>query len=156
MGSLAKVMNKIPAAVLRSPLHALMSKKYLLLTFTGRKSGRRYTTPVAYLRERDALLMTTDSPWWRNLRGEDGDGVPVTVRVKGREDEGVGKAVTDEAEVARVLGRFLEAQPGYAKFVGVKRSAGGHVDPSKLQQAARGRVVVRVWPARARVGSGAG
>ena len=152
MGRFAKVMNKVPAAILRSPLHPLMSKKYLLLSFTGRKSGRRYTTPVAYLSEGDAFLMTTDSPWWKNLRG----GAPVTMKVRNHYYEGVGEAVTDEAEVVRVLGRFLETQPGYGKFVGVKRGAGGRVDPSRLEEAALGRVVVRVWPTRERVGSGAG
>ena len=68
MGGFARAMNRVPAAVLRSPLHRVMSGKYLLLSFTGRKSGRRYTTPLAYLAKGDDLLMTTDSPWWRNLR----------------------------------------------------------------------------------------
>ena len=140
MGGLARVMNKIPAAVLRSPLHPLMSGKYLLLSFTGRKSGRRYTTPVAYLEENGVLLMTTDSSWWKNLKG----GAPVTLLVKGREYEGIGEAITDQAEVVKVLGRFLEAQPGYGKFVGVKRKAGGRTDPSEVEEAACGRVVVRV------------
>ena len=153
MGAFAKIMNKIPAAVLRSPLHRAMSDKYLLLTFTGRKSGKRHTTPVAYLEEGEVLLMTTDSPWWKNLRGKDEAGAPVTVRVKGHEYEGLGEAVTDETEVVRVLARFLQMQPGYGKFVGVKRSAGGRVDPSMVEAAARGRVVVRVRPTRARVGS---
>jgi hypothetical protein len=152
VGGLAKIMNKVPAAVLRSPLHRAMSDKYLLLTFTGRKSGKRYTTPVAYLKG-ETLLMTTDSPWWKNLRGTDGAGPPVSVRVKGREYGGLGEAVTDETEVVRVLARFLQMQPGYGKFVGVKRGAGGRVDPSMVEEAARGRVVVRVRPTRARVGS---
>jgi hypothetical protein len=156
MGEFARVMNKVPATILRSPLHHMMSGKYLLLSFTGRKSGRRYTTPVAYLREGDAFLMTTDSPWWKNLRREDEAGAPVTVRVKGREYEGTGVAITDETEVARVLGRFLETQPGYGAFVGVRRDAEGRADPSKLEEAARGRVVVRVWPTRATDDSRAG
>jgi hypothetical protein len=55
-----------------------------------------------------------------------------------------------------VLARFLQMQPGYGKFVGVKRGAGGRVDPSMVEEAARGRVVVRVRPTRARVGSSDG
>lgn len=148
MGGFAKIMNKVPAAVLGSPLHGAMSDKYLLLSFAGRKSGKRYTTPVAYLKEGETLLMTTDSPWWKNLRGKDGAGAPVSVRVKGQEYEGLGEAVTDETEVVRVLHRFLQMQPGYGRFVGAKRGAGGWVDPSMLKEAARGRVVVRVRPTR--------
>jgi hypothetical protein len=142
MGGFAKTMNKIPAAVLRSPLHPLMSGKYLLLTFKGRKSGRRYTTPVAYLKEGDTFLMTTDSPWWKNLHG----GASVTLWVKGQECKGMGEAVTDETEVVRVLDRFLEAQPGYAKYVGLKRGAGGRIDRAHIKQIARERVVVRARP----------
>jgi len=144
MGEFAKLMNKVPAAILRSPLHPFMSGRYLLLTFTGVKSGKTYVTPVAYLTENDAFLTTTDSPWWKNFKG----GAPVALRVKGREYEGIGEAVTDHAEVTRVLGRFLEAQPGYGKFVGVKRDADGRTDPSYVEEAARGRVVVRVQPTR--------
>jgi hypothetical protein len=154
VGEFAKIMNKIPAAILRSPLHSIMSNKYLLLSLTGRRSGRRYITPVAYLKEEGSLLMTTDSPWWKNLRGKDGAGAPVTVRVKGREYEGIGEVVTDETEVIRVLDRFLRVQPGYGRFVGLKRGAGGRVDPSMLEEAARGRVVVRVRQMQAGGGSG--
>ncbi len=39
VGGFAKIMNKIPAAILRSPLHPIMSSRYLLLSFTGRKRG---------------------------------------------------------------------------------------------------------------------
>ena len=140
MGTFGKMMNKIPAAVLRSPLHPLMSKKYLLLSFTGRKSGKKYTTPMSYIREADSLLMTTDSPWWKNLRG----GAPVTVRVEGYEHKGIGEAITQHAEVVRVLGKLLDAQPGYGKYIGLKSSPGEQVDPAELERVAYDRVVVRV------------
>ncbi len=69
MGRLSHLMNRVPQLLLRSPLHGLMSSRYLLITFTGRKSGKQYTTPVAYLGEGDTIILTTDSPWWKNLRG---------------------------------------------------------------------------------------
>src|SRR5262249_17743027 len=43
------VINPVIRALLRSPVHGLMSKSLMLITFTGRKSGRRYTTPVRYV-----------------------------------------------------------------------------------------------------------
>ena len=147
MGTFGKMMNKFPAAILRSPLHSLMSKKYLLLSFTGRKSGKKYTTPMSYIREADSLLMTTDSPWWKNLRG----GAPVTVRVEGHEHEGIGEAVTQHEEVVRVLGRLLDAQPGYGKYVGLKPGPGGQMDPAELERVAYDRVVVRVLLSSAEV-----
>ncbi len=76
-----------------------MSSRYLLITFTGRRSGKQYTTPVAYLGEGDTIILTTDSPWWKNLRG----GAPVRLRVKGQDLTGTAEAVTDEEAIAEAL-----------------------------------------------------
>ena len=59
MDGLARVMNKVSAAILRSLQHPPMRNRYLLLSFTRRRNGGRYTTPVAYLSEGKAYLMTT-------------------------------------------------------------------------------------------------
>ncbi len=37
--------------LLRSPIHGMVSKTVLLITFTGRKSGKSFTTPVDYSQE---------------------------------------------------------------------------------------------------------
>jgi hypothetical protein len=63
-GTAAKFMNTMPQLILSTPAHRLLSARYLILEFTGRKTGRRYTVPVAYRRH---LLISTDSPWWRNI-----------------------------------------------------------------------------------------
>ena len=51
-----KWLNCVMKFVLRSPLHGVVSKKIMLLTFTGRKSGKRYTIPVSYTQKGDALI----------------------------------------------------------------------------------------------------
>jgi hypothetical protein len=61
--------NLVPAAILCSPLHSLLSGKRLVLSFTGRRSGTCYSTPVNYLQRGRELLITTDSRWWHNLDG---------------------------------------------------------------------------------------
>ncbi len=65
----ARFANTVPMLILRSPVHRLMSGRYAIIEFTGRKSGRRYATPIAYVRDGDRVLLSTDSPWWRNLKG---------------------------------------------------------------------------------------
>jgi hypothetical protein len=68
-----RLKNFFPSLILRSPLHQLMSGKYAIIEFTGRKSGRVYTTPVAYVRDGDRVLLSTDSHWWgRRARGGPG------------------------------------------------------------------------------------
>lgn len=139
MSAIKRALNKVPAALLRSPLHGLMSKRFLLLTFNGRKSGKRYDIPVAYARDGDAFSMTTDSRWWKNLRGESGVGVPVRLRVRGKEYEGVGESITVEGEVTRVL----VEQPGYGRHVGLGASG---AEPAEVRRVARERVAIRARP----------
>ena len=43
-----RFINPFVKAVLRSPVHRLLSGSLVLLTYTGRRSGRRYTLPVMY------------------------------------------------------------------------------------------------------------
>ena len=93
-----RVMNALPKLILRSPLHVLMSKQLLLLTYTGRKSGKRYTFPITYAKVGNTLLLATDRPWWKNLRG----GAQVQVWLRGKKHSARAEVVTDEAtETAR-------------------------------------------------------
>jgi hypothetical protein len=94
-----KVLNRVAnpgvAFLLKSPLHRLLSGRVMLITVTGRRSGRSYTTPVEYERSRDQVHAKSWSSrtWWRNLEG----GAPVSVLVRGRWLQGRGVAErTDE------------------------------------------------------------
>lgn len=64
------MMNAVISRILRSRWHSIRSDQLLLLTFTGRKSGREFTTPLRYVQEGEALRMTVVYPWWKNLVGE--------------------------------------------------------------------------------------
>jgi F420H(2)-dependent quinone reductase len=68
--------------LLRSPLHRLLSKNLMLLTMTGRKTGRTYTVPVGRHQLHDGTFVLSAAGNWRhNLRG----GVDVRVTLDGRE-----------------------------------------------------------------------
>lgn len=73
--------NSIMAAVLRSPLHGMLSKNMMLITVTGKKTGRQYTTPVSYSQQGEVLwvISNRERTWWRNLSG----GAPVRLVFKG-------------------------------------------------------------------------
>ena len=53
--------------VLGSRAHRMMSGRLMLLSFTGRRTGRSYTTPVSYVREGTNLLVPGGGTWWKNL-----------------------------------------------------------------------------------------
>jgi hypothetical protein len=84
------VANPAVRALLRSPAHRLLSGSLLLLTVTGRRSGRTFTFPVMYAADGDDLLVFVGDHehkrWWRNLEGRaTGDGAEVVARVRGSE-----------------------------------------------------------------------
>jgi F420H(2)-dependent quinone reductase len=56
---LLAVANVFVRLVLRSPLHFMLSDNVLLLTYTGRRSGKRYTNPVSYSRAGDVVTIFT-------------------------------------------------------------------------------------------------
>lgn len=67
MSRAARLLDAVPSLVLASAVHTLMSRRYALLECTSRRSGRTYRTPVADVHEGSHVLLSTDSPWWRNL-----------------------------------------------------------------------------------------
>lgn len=136
----ARAGNAVPAVILRSPFHAVMSHKYAIIEFTGRKSGRRYTTPVAYVRDGDTVLLSTDSPWWRNLRG----GAPVRLRLQGRTVTGTATAATDAAQSSAVIRRLVDEIRSYARLAGIRREGGRVSDADVDRAVAAGRVGIDV------------
>jgi len=84
---LMKLQNPFMKWLLRSPLHCPVSRMYMLITFTGRKSGTIYTTPVQYAQDGDKLYVVTSEGyvWWKNLRG----GADVQVHLRGEPYAGI-------------------------------------------------------------------
>jgi deazaflavin-dependent oxidoreductase (nitroreductase family) len=130
-------MNAMPRLILGSPAHPVMSDRYLIIEFTGRKTGRSYSTPVAYRRHGDRLLISTDSPWWRNVAA----GEPVTVRLRGARRAATSSRITGEPAVGAL--RELATIPGYPRAAGMAREHGG-VPEAEILRAAERRVVLAV------------
>jgi len=75
---LVKLANPVMRRLLASPLHGAVSAQLLLLHFTGRRTGRRYTVPTGYHDLDGVLSVLTNSGWRVNFRG--GAGIEVTLR----------------------------------------------------------------------------
>lgn len=67
----------------------LVRKGITVVSYTGRRSGRTFTTPVGYQRKGDVVdirVMIPDAKtWWRNFEGEGG---PLTLELDGTEVTG--------------------------------------------------------------------
>lgn len=140
--------NPIIIWLLRSPFHAFMSQNTMLITYTGRKSGKTYTTPVNYWMttegDKPVYITTSHRPrtWWRNFR----QGAPLTARIQGKEYQGIAIAVEDEARVAEILRDYFCNAPQMARYFGVRLREDGEPDQADIQSAAQARVIVKTSP----------
>jgi hypothetical protein len=133
----------VPAAVLRSPLHRLLSGNILLFEYVGRRSGQRYATPINYRQVAETLLVSTDSQWYRNFAGNLENTASVILR--GQRHPVRVEPVTNHAEAVEDLLSIVRAQPGYGRWAHVHVDADG--EPSRADAAAeitRGRRVLHL------------
>ena len=134
--------NPLVSWLLRSPLHGLVSKNVMLVTVTGRKSGKSITTPANYQRDGDALWVISwrDRKWWRNLRG----GADIRVLLRGRDVQGRGQVIEEEKAVAQSLFDYYRKSPRIAKYVGISLDSAGQPVPADCDCAAQKMVTVRI------------
>lgn len=92
----------------------------LLLTTTGRRSGRLRTTPLTYLDDAGSLVVIasaggSDLPpgWSRNLEAH-----PEVVVRRGRTSTAMTARRASPSERERLWPRIIEAYPGYARYQG--------------------------------------
>lgn len=135
-----KLVNAFPSIIIRSPLHPIMSSKYAIIEFKGRKSGRIYRTPVAYVRDGDEVLLSTDSPWYRNVAG----GAHVRLRLRGRMVGGIADTVTDTDASTAILRKLVDEIPSYSRPAGLAKENGRVSDAEIHRAIGAGRVSIVV------------
>ncbi len=137
-------LNKMMHWILRSPLHGVVSKNIMLITVTGRKSGKKYTLPVSYARDGDLVLCSTDravGSWWKNLRG----GADVTLRLRGKDIAGHATVIYDDQEaVAKGIETMLKYVPRDAKYYQVRLDDEKRPLPEDIIQSAQHRVIIEI------------
>jgi len=100
-----KYVNPVLLGLLRSKLHGVASKNLMLLTVTGRKSGRTYTMPVTRHQRTDGTLVVSGAGAWRhNLQA----GTDVRVTLDGRERTAHVAREEDPVRAAEVFKGLLE------------------------------------------------
>jgi hypothetical protein len=109
--ALLRLVNPILSTLLRTPLAGPLGKQLMVLSFTGRKSGRQFTIPVsAHVIDGD-LYALAGAVWKNNFR----DGAPAQVVYGGKTTTMRGELIRDRAAVP---GLYLKCAQGY----GVKRA----------------------------------
>ena len=129
--------------MLRSPFHGVLSNGMMLITVTGRKTGKKYTTPVEYFRENGFLWVMTsrNRTWWKNLRG----GAEVTLLLKRRPASAYAETVLDEEVVETQLHNYLQHRPQAAKPLGIRVNR-GILNADDIEHLANDRLFVKIKP----------
>ena len=139
------VINPIVRFLLRSPAHMFLSESLMLITFTGRKSHRQFTTPVRYVRVGNTVRCFTSSEnlWWRNLKG----GADVVLRLKGREIRYHAMAIdNDPAKIRQALEHYLGIFPQDAAYHDIRLNRDKSLVSEDLERASINAVVVEATP----------
>lgn len=134
-------VNQAIKFILRSPFHGILSKNFLLITFTGRKSGKVFTTPVSYSQDGDTLYIFSHAAWWKNLRPD----TPIILRLRGKDVQGLPEPVVeDKKAVAARLMAHLRRSPYDAPFYGVTLDENKNPRPDEVEAGAQTTVMIRM------------
>ena len=142
------VINRVVSILLKSPFHALMSKSVLLINYTGRKSGKAYSTPVRYLVVGETIRCFTaqEIQWWRNVAANP----TVSLLVQGQLNHYNAKIPErDPQQVQQLLVEFLAVFPQDAVYQDIRLNSDGSLNAEDLARASHNAVAVefeRVTP----------
>jgi deazaflavin-dependent oxidoreductase (nitroreductase family) len=117
---LARLRDGSLSLLLRSPFARFVNSGMLLILYRGRRSGRRLSTPVEYVRDGDRLLVLVGRPaekqWWRNVQAD-----PSVTLVLGGSRVEARAQVEVGAAAAADLARYVAARP---RAAGVPAASG--------------------------------
>jgi hypothetical protein len=98
---LLRVVNPALRTALRTPGLGAALKDFMVIEFTGRKSGRRFSVPVSAHHLDGGLYVILEAGWKHNFV----DGAPADVWLAGKKTPMQGQLVTDPATVADIAHR---------------------------------------------------
>ena len=133
--------NDFMAWVLRSPLHGMLSNGMMLITITGRKTGKTYTTPVGYYMEDGTMWVITsrERTWWKNLQG----GAKVDLLLKRKPVTGIADVDLDKKSVEVRMVEYLRHVPQAAKPMKI-RMEDGKPNQEDVVTTAKDRLFVKI------------
>ena len=145
-------LNPVLARLLRTPvLHHLASRNLVLLTVTGRKTGRRYSMPVGYQLDPGApgdggtldvlVSKARRKQWWRNYLDER----PIELCLRGRNRSGRAVVVPPASPEFRAIAEAqLRRLPSLGRVFGVDFDPQQGLDAEQLAHLREEIAAVRI------------
>jgi deazaflavin-dependent oxidoreductase (nitroreductase family) len=141
------MMMRFQAFLLRRNWMGSLGNEIMVINVTGRKSGKKYATPIGYLPDGDApdgaiIALTNNqnpSSWYHNAL----QAPEVTLEIKGKAVRAKAEKVTDPAERQRIFALYRrERTANFPRLFGIPAEA----SESELQAALEKRRFVRFRP----------
>lgn len=97
----------------------------MVITTTGRKSSKKFSTPIGYMRDGDTILAFNvggQSNWYKNVLKNP----QATLEIKGQSQVMHAERITDDAEIIRVVQIYQREQPTMLpRFFGIPAETSG-------------------------------
>jgi deazaflavin-dependent oxidoreductase (nitroreductase family) len=137
----AKAAMAFQAFLLRRNWMGPMSDEIMVITTTGRKSGRSYTTPIGYLRDGASVIALNPgggSNWYKNaLKNKQ-----VCLEIKGKTYQAQAAPLDDPEDRKKIFERYRQERAKRFKLLfGVEADA----SQEELEQALASRRFIRFY-----------
>jgi hypothetical protein len=131
---LLNVVNPVLKFALKTPLGGVIGD-FMLVAFTGRKTGKRYATPVSAHALDGALYVVLEAQWKYNFR----DGADAQVSHRGKTSTMRGELITEPATVGGIADRIARSySPKKAqRQMGLTFRDGEYPTPAEWEESAR-------------------
>lgn len=120
-------------------IQRMVGQGVALISFTGRRTGKRYTIPVSYHREDETVTVITkrERKWWHNFESP----TEVELRLAGRRYRGEAVIEAGDDETVDFMVAYLEKRPIDAKAYGLPP---GEVDRDEVARVIPHLVFIRM------------
>ncbi len=122
---IAKLAFKAQIFLLRRNWMGKMGKIVMIITTTGRKSGKLFSTPIGFQRQGNNILAFTIggiSNWYKNVEKNP----VVTLEIQQKKQQMRGEHVTDMNDISQILELYQREQPNMLpRFFGIPADAAG-------------------------------
>jgi hypothetical protein len=128
---------------LRTPLRVFLGDT-MLITVTGLKTGKKYSTPVGFYRENGNLWVLTsrNRTWWRNVR----NGADISLLLKGKHIKAFAQAELDPRSVETHMLEYIQHVPIATRSLGI-RVENKVPDRGDIARIAKDRLFVKIQSA---------
>lgn len=141
VSALARMAMQFQVLLLRRGWMGKMGESVMVITTIGRKSGKRFSTPISFVRDGERFIALTRggperSNWYLNLRANP----QAVIEVQGQRLPVRAEFLEGEAERQLAIRLYREQR---ADILGLASGAGRDATPEQIEQAWATRLFVR-------------